>query len=163
MVDMATVDGGTRSGVSSLSPSEHHAAISALSKLTEGSASHGVASVFGGTLQSATVSSGASQKSPTLVSGRGADTFAGGVHSGAAPAVKAIGSDTVVAGSAFAKTELSTGPNRALTADTIKSAGTTAADVKTAPDTKASGTTITMADKTSITLTGVTPHSVKPH
>jgi len=165
MVDLASVSGGVKSGVSSLSASEHQAAVHALSKLTESSASHGVASVFGGTFKSATVSSGSvhteSIKSASVVSGKGADTFSGGVHSGAAPAIHAIGSDTVVAGSAFAKTELSSGTGKALSADTIKAAGTTAADVKTAPDTKASGTTITMADKTSITLTGVTPHIVK--
>jgi len=171
MVDMATMSGGAKLGIHSLTPAERHAAINALSKLTHSSASKGVASVFGGALKSATLSGGsvhsASIKTTggtTLVAGRGADTFAGGVQSGVKPAINTIGSDTVVAGSAFGKTELTTGGSRALSSDTINVAGTTAAGVKTAVDTKSTGHTITMADKTSITLNGVTPHNViKPH
>jgi hypothetical protein len=81
------------------------------------------------------------------------------------PAIHTIGSDTVVAGSAFSKTELTnTGASRALSSDTINVAGTTAASVKTALDLKSTGHTITMPDKTSITLSGVTPHNlIKPH
>ncbi len=143
-----------------MSASEHQAAVRAIAKLSGSSGvTHGVSSVFGGTFKSATVSSGT-----TLVSGKGADTFAGGVHSAATPTVKAVGSDTVVAGSAFGKTELSAGTSRGLTADTISVAGTTATGVKTTPEVKSSGQTITMADKTSITLTGVTAHNTtKPH
>jgi hypothetical protein len=180
MVYGSTVHGGVKSvhdgvkaGIASLSPAERHAAINALSKLTKsGTASSGVSSVFGGALKSATLSGGsvlsASIKTPggtTLVSGRGADTFAGGVRSGAKPTIHAIGSDTVVAGSAFGKTELTNaGGSRALTGDTISVAGVTAAGVKTAQDVKSTGHTITMADKTNITLTGITPHNVtKPH
>jgi hypothetical protein len=172
MVDMATINGGSKVGVSSLSASEHQAAINALAKLSGSSGgTKGVSSVFGGTFKNATVSSGTAHadaaktaSGTTLVSGKGADTFAGGVHSAAAPAVKAVGSDTVVAGSAFGKTELAAGSTRALTGDTISVAGTTAAGVKTTPEVKAGGQTITMADKTSITLTGVTAHNTaKPH
>jgi hypothetical protein len=169
-----SVDGGAKHGIASLSPAERHAAINALSKLTNASgASRGVSSVFGGALKSATLSGGSVHTAgvktlagTTLVTGRGADTFAGGVRSAATPAIHAIGSDTVVAGSAFGKTELTNaGGSRALSGDTISIAGTTAAGVKTALDVKSTGHTITMADKTSITLTGVTAHTnvTKPH
>ena len=152
-----TLAGGA--SVKQLTPAERHAAINALSKLTGATASKGVASVMGGSLKSATLKGGM-----TLVSGHGADTYAGGVKSTVKPAIHAIGNDTVVAGSAFAKSELAHGGSRALSSDTIKIAGTTAAGVKSALDTKPTGHTITMADKTSITLNGVTPHNiVKPH
>jgi hypothetical protein len=166
---MATVTGGVHSGAHPLSPAERHAAISALSKLTNSHASKGVSSVFGGGLKSATLSGGsvhsASVKTTAgshLVTGRGADTFAGGVTSAAKPTIHTVGSDTVVAGSAFGKTELTAkGTGKALSGDTINVKGTTAASVKTALDVKSTGHTITMADKTSITLKGITPH--KPH
>ena len=169
MAIMATVKGGI---AHSLSPAERHAAITALSKLTHSTATKGVASVFGGALKSATLSGGSihSQGIKTtgganLVVGRGADTFAGGVHSGVKPAIHTIGNDTVVAGSAFGKTELSaTGAGRHMSSDTIKVAGITATGVKTAPEVKSAGHTITMADKTSITLNGVAAHHItKPH
>src|SRR4029077_945832 len=116
MVETATTSGGARLGIQSLSPAERHAAINALSKLTNSSASRGVSSVFGGALKSATLSGGSVHSNSikttggtTLVAGRGSDTFAGGVKSAVKPAIHTIGSDTVVAGSAFAKTELTTG------------------------------------------------------
>jgi hypothetical protein len=168
MADLVTVSGGAKSGISTLSAAEHHAALKALSKLgsTTG-ATQGVASVLGGSnLTSATLSGGS-------VHGQvGSDTFAGGVHSGVTPAFTGIGSDTVVAGSAFsskAETTQATGTSaHALSlssSDTINVAGTTAASVKTetTPDSKA-GHTITLSDKTTITLTGVSTHDVtKPH
>jgi len=142
-----------------LSPAERHAAITALSKLTGSSTTKGVASVFGGSLKSATLSGGSGTK---LLSGRGSDTFAGGVKSGVKPAIHSIGSDTVVAGSAFKPLELSGKAGKPLSTETIKLTGVTAAGVKTAEEKPASHS-ITMADKTHITLTGVTPHNIKPH
>jgi hypothetical protein len=166
MANLVTVAGGAKAGISTLSPAEHHAAISALSKLSAASgATHGVASALGGTLRSATLSGGSVHSS----AGHGADTFAGGVHSGATPAVSSLGSDTVVAGSAFKPESTAASVAKShplsLSGDTINVAGTTAATVKseTVHDAKA-GHTITLSDKTTITLTGVAPHDVtKPH
>lgn len=165
MADLTTVSGGAKHGVSSLSPAEHKAAITALSKLTSGGASHGVSSALSTSLRSATLKGGSVHSDGV----RQSTSFAGGVHTGATPAFKAIGSDTVKAGSAFS----SKGPQAAGSthglggagADTIKVAGVTAASVKNenAHDAKA-GHTITLSDKTTITLTGVSTHDVvKPH
>jgi hypothetical protein len=166
-----TLAGGAKLGIHSLSPAERQAAINALSKLSHPTASKGVSSVFGGSLKSATLSGGSvhsesikTTSGTSLVTGRGADTFAGGVKSSVKPVIHTLGSDTVVAGSAFGKTELAAKGTSALTSDTIKVAGITAAGVKTAVDDKSVGHTITMADKTSITLKGITPTDVhKPH
>jgi hypothetical protein len=178
MADLVTVAGGSSHGIKTLSAAEHHAAVSALSKLgSAGGVSQGVASVFGGSLRSATLSGGTVHSdgikvgATSLVAGRGADTFAGGVHSGATPAFGAVGSDTVVSGSAFssgaaAAKAAATGGHAGSSGDTINVAGTTAASVKSeaAQAGKAVGHTITMADKTTITLTGVSTHDVvKPH
>jgi len=156
-----TVDGGAKTGIGSLTPHEHQAAINALSKLSSASgATHGVAQLLGGTLRSATLSGG------SVHDVKGADTFAGGVRTTLAP-VSHVGSDTVVAGSAFTgKVESSPaafGGGHALsTTDTINVAGTTASSVKNEPLAagKATGHTITLSDKTTITLTGVAPHDV---
>ncbi len=164
MADLVTVPGGTKAGISTLSPAEHQAALHALSKLSSAtSATQGVASVFGGSsLSSATLSGGS-------VHGKvGADTFAGGVHSGVSPAFGGIGSDTVLAGSAFSgkfETSSASGAAHPLTlSDTINVAGTTAASVKsvTGPESKTGA--LTLSDKTTITLTGISAHDVtKPH
>lgn len=175
MADLVTVAGGAHASLKSLSPAEHQAAVSALSKLA--SASPGVSSVLGGSLRSATLSGGSvvhsegiKVGSSSLAVGSGADTFAGGVSSAAAP-VHTIGSDTVVAGSAFsskidATKSTASGAHVSLSGDTINVAGTTAASVKseTVQDAKSAGHTITLSDKTTITLTGVSAHDViKPH
>jgi hypothetical protein len=140
--------------------------------LTNGSASKGVASVFGGSLKSATLSGGSIHREGIkpaggshLVTGRGSDTFAGGVKSAAKPVIHTIGSDTVVAGSsAFKKGELATKGGSAALSETIKVTGATAAGVKTAADAKSAVNSITMTDKTHISLTGVTAHNIiKPH
>jgi hypothetical protein len=175
MADLVTVAGGAHASLKSLSPAEHQAAVSALSKLA--SASPGVSSVLGGSLRSATLSGGSVHSegikvgSSSLAIGSGADTFAGGVRSVAAPAHTTIGSDTVVAGSAFsskidATKSAASGAHVSLSGDTINVAGTTAASVKseTVQDAKSAGHTITLSDKTTITLTGVSAHDViKPH
>lgn len=176
MADLVTVAGGAHASLKSLSPAEHQAAVSALSKLA--SASPGVSSVLGGSLRSATLSGGSvvhsegiKVGSSSLATGSGADTFAGGVRSAAAVAHTTIGSDTVVAGSAFsskidATKSAASGAHVSLSGDTINVAGTTAASVKseTVQDAKSAGHTITLSDKTTITLTGVSAHDViKPH
>jgi hypothetical protein len=164
-----TMSGGARMGIQSLSAVERSAAITALSKLTSSSSTKGLASVFGGSLKSATLKGGTvhgdaiKARGASLVTGKGSDTFAGGVKSAVKPAIHTIGSDTIVAGSAFHKAELSSKPGRALSSDTINVAGKTAAGVKASVEDKSVGHTITMADKTSITLIGVTPHNIKPH
>lgn len=164
MVDLVTVAGGAKHGISTLSPAEHQAAVHALAKLSAADgASKGVASVLGGTsLRSATLSGGSAK----LVTGRGADTFAGGVHQSSTPTFSTLGSDTVVAGSAFGKLDpaaASKGHGLSLSGDTINVAGTTAASLKEqAVQGKAAGQTLTLSDKTTVTLTGV--HDVtKPH
>jgi len=153
--------GGTKVGATTLTAHEHQAALQALEKLkTTGSVSHGVASVLGGSLRSAVTIS-------TNLLGSKSDSFAGGVKSDVKAAISAIGSDTVVAGSAFTKSELAGkgGGVSALSSDTIKAAGVTAASVKHDPAEAAkSAHTITMPDKTSITLSGISTHDViKPH
>jgi len=159
-----TLPGAVKTGILSLTHSEHQAAINALKKLSSASgATHGISSSLGASLRSATLSGGSVHDGT-----RGADTFAGGVHTGATPSL-AIGSDTVVAGSGFSGKIESTGSAAHgsahplnLSADTIHVAGTTAASVKIEPahDSKAAGHTITLADKTTVTLTGVSPHDV---
>jgi hypothetical protein len=159
-----TVKGGVESGISRLSPQEHQAALHALSKLGSASgATHGISSVLGGALRSATLVGG------SVHDAKVSETFAGGVRSALKP-VTSVGSDTVVAGSAISgKVEshaTSVGAGPALThSDTINVAGTTASSVKNEPLAagKTAGHTITLSDKTTITLTGVTPHTVKPH
>jgi hypothetical protein len=156
MADLVTVAGGAKPGISTLSPAEHQAAMHALSRLSTGvGASTGVASVLGGSNLTSATQSGGSAK---LVTGRGADTFAGGVHQSSAPAFSTLGSDTVVAGSAFGKLDpAAAGQAHSLSGDTINVAGTTAASLKeqTLHAGKAAGQTITLSDKTTVTLTGV--------
>src|SRR5579862_5413135 len=120
MGDLVTLPPGF-SGNKTLSAAEHHAAVSALSKLQS---TQGVASVFGGSLRSATLSGGTLQQDGIK--------FAGGVHSGATPA---FGADHAVSGSAFSSTaeaaKAAAGIGHVgLSTDTIKLAGTTAASVK---------------------------------
>jgi hypothetical protein len=160
MADLVTVPGGSKHGITGLTPVEHQIALKALAKLSgvSGSATSGVASVFGGSLRSATLSGGS-------VHTQNIDKLPGGVKS--APGFGSIGSDTVVAGSAFtAKDGVSSATGvksgaLGLGGDTISVAGATAASVKHEPvqDAKAVHT-ITMSDKTTITLTGVAPHDV---
>jgi hypothetical protein len=115
-------------------------------------------------LRSATLSGGTVHEA-----GKGADTFVGGAH-GAQHPITSVGSDTVVAGSGFsgkiaASSPAAFGAGHAVGADTINVAGTTAASVKHDPAAgKAVGQTITLSDKTTVTLTGVHSHDVtKPH
>jgi hypothetical protein len=168
MADLVTIFGGGHGHGhghhSGLTAFEHQAALQALEKLKAASGvGRGVASVLGGGLRSATSKGGTN-----LLTAK-TETFAGGVHSDVKASIRAIGSDTVVAGSAFTKAELlgrgGTSAVGGLSADTIKAAGLTAATVKNdAAEPKSAGHTITMSDKTSITLSGISTHDViKPH
>jgi hypothetical protein len=173
MADYVSISGGaTKSPVrpfspehkAGLTPHEYQTALQALQKLkTTGGVSQGVASVLGGALKDAplTIRTG-------LIGSQSHESFAGGVKSDVKASIRAIGSDTVVAGSAFTKTELTgkVAGVSALSSDTIKAAGVTAASVKTDPTEagKSAAHTITMSDKTSITLSGISTHDViKPH
>jgi len=168
MTDLVTIWGGGHGHGHGhhrgLTPFEHHAALEALEKLkAAGGVSRGVASVLGGGLRSATLKGGSN-----LLAAK-TDSFVGGLKSDVKASISAIGSDTVVAGSAFTKAELlgKGGANvvSGLSADTIKAAGITAASVKNdTAETKSAAHTITMSDKTSITLSGISTHDViKPH
>jgi len=160
MADLVTVSGGSKVGATTLTAHEHQAALQALNKLkTTGGVSTGVASALGGTLRSATTIT------TNLVGIKQAATFAGGVTSTVKPSISAVGSDTVVAGSAFTKTELAgTGGKIGLSTETIKAAGVTAASVKSEPTVATTAShTITMSDKTSITLSGISTHDVIKH
>jgi hypothetical protein len=162
-----SVDGGARSGISTLTPHEHQAALNALARLSNvGGMGHGVASGLGVNLRSATLSGGSVHDAS-----KGADTFVGGAH-GAQRPITSIGSDTVAAGSGFSgkiassPAAFGSGHPAAIGADTINIAGTTAASVKHEPVVagKAVGQTITLSDKTTITFTGVSSHDLtKPH
>jgi len=171
MVDTATVAGGAKSVLKSLSPAEHHAATQALSRL-EALDRGGVASYLGG---SATLSGGTSHVLDTtvvgsgklgLISGIGSDTFAGGVSSAAGHAASLASTDKVAAGSAFAdhgsavSSAAHSSTGLSLSNDTINVAGVTAASVKADKPNAAhaAGTTVTMADKTTVNLIGVSTH-----
>jgi hypothetical protein len=101
-----------------------------------------------------------------LVAGKGTDTYAGGASLTRLPG-SGLGADTVVGGSTGIRTAFT--ENSAafrLSSDTINLAGTTAAAVKALDPTlsQQSSHTITLSDKTTLTISGV--HSsdiIKPH
>jgi len=164
--------------LTSLSSAEHQAATQALARL-ESLDRGGVSSYLGG---SATLSGGTSHVLDTtvvgsgklgLVSGVGSDTFVGGVGTAASHATGLVSTDTVAAGSAGLFTSQHTGAEPAglsgtglsLSNDTINVAGVTAASVKADKPSEAhtAGTTVTMADKTTVNLIGVSAHNGKPN
>jgi len=176
MVETVSVSGGARHSPASLTAAEHHAATQALARLETLDRS-GVASVLGGSAGSATLSGGATHALSTtvvgsgkvgLISGLGSDTFLGGVSGGASHLGGSVGSDTVVAGSAgvFAATDAKATPEKGLSLsnDTINVAGVTAASVKAdKPHEAQAAGTLTFADKTTVSLIGVSPHdTTKP-
>jgi hypothetical protein len=152
--------GGSSVHHASLSPLEHQVALQALEKLkATGGVSRGSASVLSGDLRSAI-----SKMGTQVISGK-SETFAGGVTSSVKPAVSTIiGKDTVVAGSALTKTELAGKAGATVGTDTIKVEGVTAALVKNeAAQPKSAAHTITLPDKTNITLSGISTHDVFKH
>jgi len=166
---------GAHHGLASLTQEERFAAQLALSRVS--STSNVLGPKLGGVTQSATLAGGsmraAAMNSPSLLHGSGSDTFIGGAHSAAAAT---IGNDTVIAGSAGAVTRGVFGtepviahhaPSITLGGDTINLAGTTAASVKaTQPDdAKAKAHTVSVGDKTTVTVSGLSPHDIAklPH
>jgi hypothetical protein len=165
----ATVKGGVQHGAAAhLSHAERIAAHSALSKLS--SKAGGLGSHLGSITQSATLMGG-SHKAPvagtsSLAYGSGSDTFVGGARSSFA-----IGNDTVVSGSSHLAgrgvggldvTGAHTVGNFALSSDTINIAGATASGVKAVrpEDANTKAHTVTLADKTTVTITGLSSHDV---
>jgi hypothetical protein len=173
MVVGASVAGGAKHGLAVLSHAEREAAKNALAKLktlTSHLGSHLISST-----ESATVYGGASVKTTglsasTLIHGQGSDTFKGGARSAPTHTLANIGNDTVVSGSAttlgghtLADPFVTHGAQAfSLNSDTINVKGTTAEGVKAAhPEEVRTGThTVTLADKTTVTITGLSQHDV---
>lgn len=183
MVGVATLPGGAAHGMTALSPAERQAAQGALARLMNPAS--GLGSSLGGVMQSATVQSGSPQGegfktagfgTSSVIHGQGSDTFVGGARSLSAAVFPNIGgNDTVVGGSAVAGVPGSVAdalghgdPKFSLSADTINVAGATAAGVKAMQPEEATRTThtITLADKTTITIAGLQQHDISklpPH
>lgn len=173
MVAGATVSGGATHGHAVLSHAEREAAKSALAKLK--TLGGGLGSHFSGSSESATVYGGSSVKTAglgasTLIHGQGRDTFMGGARSAPTHALANIGNDTVIGGSATKLGGRSGAgsvaghvpQNFALSSDTINIKGATAEAVKaTRPDEAKQGAhTVTLADKTTVTISGLSQHDV---
>ena len=174
MIASSSVVGGAAHGLAPLSHAEREAAQNALAKLKSPGAVIGLH--LGGSAQSATIYSGSLVKSvdlgaSTLIHGQGRDTFLGGARGVATNALAKIGSDTVVSGSAAAFGDRSSAAEAvsgqgahhfSLSGDTINIAGVTAESVKAAhtQDAAKSAHTITLSDKTTITIAGLSPHDI---
>jgi hypothetical protein len=174
MTGMASLQGGAHHGLAALTHAEREAAQNALAKL-KGSG-RVLGSHLDGSTRSATVYSGAALKTAglsgsTVLHGQGHDTFIGGARSGLAPA--SAGNDTVISGSTATfggRAHVSGAPSAhgghpfSLSTDTISVAGATAESVKAghtdATASHASSHTITLADKTTVTITGVSSHDI---
>jgi hypothetical protein len=166
MTGMASIHGGAHHGMATLTHAEQEAARNALAKLKT---SGGLGVHLDNSIRSATVYSGSAVKgtgaNTSLLQGHGSDTFIGGARSGLAPL--GSGSDTVVSGSTASgiidhKTaNTMSGHTFALSADTVNVAGATAEALKAghAPESTSSHT-ITLADKTKVTITGVPAHDI---
>jgi hypothetical protein len=156
--------------MTALSHAERMAAHNALSKLSSKSGALG--SHLGTASQSATLLGGSvkafSFGTSSLVHGAGNDTFVGGARS-AFPV--GAGSDTVLSGSTHGQGRSATGLNVAdahtvghftLSSDTINLAGATATSVKAVRPEEANtkSHTVTLADKTTVTITGLSSHDV---
>jgi hypothetical protein len=171
---MATITGGAKHGMATLSHAEREAAQHALAKLR--SLGGGLGAHSGGSVQSATVYSGSSAKSvglgaPTLIHGQGSDTFIGGARNAPAKAAANIGRDTVVSGSASAfggRASIAdplgshAAHNLSLSSDTVNVAGLTAEAVKAAHphDAVTKAHTVTLADKTTVTIAGLSQQDI---
>jgi hypothetical protein len=151
------MSGGASGHHASLSAHEHQVALQALEKLkATGGVSRGSAAGLHGDLRSAAAKAGTQIIHPK------SETFAGGASSSVKPAVSSIiGRDTLVAGSGVTKAELQTKSGAGT--ETIKVEGVTAALVKNEPASKSAAHTITMPDKTSITLSGISTHDLFKH
>jgi len=159
MVGNASLSGGARHGLSALSHAERQAAQNVLSRIKGSGGLTNNATVYGGALSKAGLGA------PSMIHGRGSDTFAGGSRGVQTRPLMASGSDTVVSGSSAVfggRTPVSGaigGPGShgfALNSDTINVAGATAESVKAVQhEGVAKAHTITLADKTTVTVTGL--------
>jgi len=170
MLGASSVSSGAKHGPSVLSHSERAVAQNALDKLNSLRAKPGLhsssptssATVFGGVK---TAQLGGS----SLIHGQGNDTFMGGARSVSTHALANIGNDTVVSGSSAHGGHIApeahgarTIPNFSLNSDTISIKGKTAEGVKDAhhEGKVASTHTITLSDKTTVTVAGLSHHDV---
>lgn len=160
----ASMPGGIQHGLSTLSHAERHAALQALSRIK--STSGRLGSTLAGIKQSATMIGGSAHHaglgSSTLIHGAGHDTFIGGARSTFATNV---GNDTVLSGSAKSLEHAVPGTHglghAGLSSDTINVAGTTAASIKAMlPGDKAKAHTVTLGDKTKVTISGLSNHDI---
>lgn len=163
MTGSVTMGGGIAHKTTTLSPKEYQAAQSALTKLKV-SASN-ISSHLTGTTQSATVSSGSPVTRTPLLHGQGSDTFIGGVRSASAASVSSIGNDTVMSGSTVGTSGQTGEPHRSvqqfnLSNDTVNVAGTTAAGVKADSKETKGAHTVTLSDKTTINIAGLSQHDI---
>jgi hypothetical protein len=160
------ISDGAKHGLATLSHGDRMAAQGALDKLNSLKGNLGLR--LGATAQSATVFGGAHTLklgAAALAHGQGSDTFMSGAHSMSTHALSKIGNDTVVSGST------STGGHKAsdargaqhfnLNGDTINVKGATAEGVKGArPDEAKTSHTIMLADKTTVTIAGLSHHDI---
>lgn len=162
----ATVQGGAKHGLATLSQSELQAAQHALSKIA--SKSGGLGANLSSLSQSATVIGGSLRanalQAPGILHGSGNDTFLGGARTSA---ISNIGTDTIIGGSAKGVDTTLGGVGThnvgsfALSVDTISIAGTTALSVKALePDATAKGHTVSVGDKTTVTISGLSTHDI---
>jgi plastocyanin len=161
-----TVTGGSHHPTGSLSHAERQAALNALRKVQTSSSK--LSSTLGDVPHSATLIGGTAKSpvSTALLHGSGRDTFIGGARSST---TATLGNDTVLSGSAKPEERASSGLRITAThagianlgADTINVAGTTAASIKAAhPDEKPATHTVTLGDKTTVTISGLSTHDV---
>ena len=166
-MESASLTGGIRHGLAALSHAEREAAQKALAKLTGSGSATG--SSLRGLVGSATVLGGGKSAGtgvPSLLHGHGNDTFIGGARGALTPA--APGSDTISSGSvtklggppSVAEALGRHGGHIALSTDTISVAGATAESVKSGQAPAAGGQTITLTDKTTVTIKGVSAHDI---
>jgi hypothetical protein len=169
----STLSGGAAHVVLSLTEAERQAAHNVLARLRHSERALG--SHLSSQLESATVASGSSLSlkpssaglgASTLLSARGSDTLMGGKRSAPLKPVFSVGSDTVIGGSVKTLGQTSDVARGAqhfsLTADTINVLGATAAGIQAGHHQHA-GTmthTITLADKTTIKISGLTAHDI---
>lgn len=169
MLGSSSVTSGAKHGPSVLSHAERAVAQNALNKLNSLQARPGLHT--GNSTTSATVFGGvrsAQLGGASLIHGQGNDTFMGGARSVSTHALANIGNDTVVSGSSAHGGHIAPEAHGArsvasfsLNSDTIGVKGKTAEGVKEArPEGKANTHTITLSDKTTVTVAGLSHHDM---
>jgi hypothetical protein len=172
MAVASTIAGGATHGPAVLTHAEQQVARSALAKLK--SLGGGLGTNLAGATESATVFGGATVKTTglgsTLIHGQGSETIMGGARSTPTQALANIGNDTVVSGSTvtlggrIGAQPFVGHPAQSfnLSGDTINIKGMTADAIKTMrpEETRTSAHTVTLADKTTVTISGLSTHDV---